>query len=104
MVVAFISIFVGLNVHGAITVRYLDNSKFDIPRYVSSSLAILAVSSLIILIFISIAGDNLAELTAIPLKWLYIAVLVACFQFVVQLLMALWQASKKPIRYGAKVA
>jgi O-antigen/teichoic acid export membrane protein len=101
MVVAFISIFVGLNVHGAITVRYLDNSKFDIPRYVSSSLAILAISTVLILICISIAGDILAELTAIPLKWLYIAVLVACFQFVVQLLMALWQASKKPIRYGA---
>jgi O-antigen/teichoic acid export membrane protein len=101
MVVAFISIFVGVNVHGAITVRYLDNSKFDIPKYVSSSLAILAISTVLTLICISIAGDILANLTAIPLKWLYIAVLASFFQFVVQILLVLWQASKKPICYGA---
>jgi O-antigen/teichoic acid export membrane protein len=100
MVVAFISIFVGLNVHGAISVRYLDNSKFDIPTYVSSSLALLAISSILMLIFISIAGGILSDLTAIPVKWLYIAVLVAFLQFIVQVLLALWQASKKPVRYG----
>lgn len=100
MVVAFISIFVGLNVHGAISVRYLDNSKFDIPTYVSSSLAILTISTVLMLLFISVAGNTLSDLTAIPVKWLYIAVLVAFFQFVVQVLLALWQASKKPVRYG----
>ncbi len=101
LVVAFISIFVGLNVHGAISVRYLDNSKFDIPKYVSSSLALLAISSILMLIFISIAGDILSNLTTIPVRWLYIAVLVAFLQFIVQVLLALWQASKKPVRYGA---
>ncbi len=101
MVVAFISIFVGLNVHGAISVRYLDNSKFDIRTYVSSSLALLAISSILMLIFISIAGDILSDLTTIPVRWLYIAVLVAFFQFIVQVLLALWQSSKKPVRYGA---
>jgi O-antigen/teichoic acid export membrane protein len=101
MVVAFVSIFVGLNVHGAITVRYLDGSKFSIPTYVSSSLAILVVSSSLMLIFISFAGDVISDLTSIPVKWLYIAVLVAFLQFVVQVLLALWQASKNPVRYSA---
>jgi O-antigen/teichoic acid export membrane protein len=101
MVVAFLSIFVGLNVHGAITVRYLDNSEVDMPTYVSSSLTILVISSVLMFIVISIAGNILSDLTAIPLKWLYIAVLVAFFQFIGQVLLALLQASKKPIKYAA---
>jgi O-antigen/teichoic acid export membrane protein len=100
MVVAFISIFVGINVHGAISVRYLDKSEFDIPTYVSSSLLILATSSVLMFIFISIAGEIISHLTSIPVKWIYIAVLVAFFQFVVQVLLSLWQASKNPLRYG----
>lgn len=101
LVVAFISVIVGLNVHGAITVRYLDNSKFDIPTYVSSSLAILATTSVLMLFFVTIAGDTLSDLTSIPAKWIYIAVLIAFFQFVVQVLLVLWQASKNPVKYGA---
>jgi O-antigen/teichoic acid export membrane protein len=101
MVVAFTSIFVGLNAHGAITVRYLDGSRFDIPIYTSSSLVILATTSGLMLASVFIAGDALADLTSIPVKWLYIAVLIAFFQFVVQILLALWQASKQPAKYGA---
>lgn len=101
MVVTFISIFVGVNVHGAVTVRYLDNSNFDIPKYVSSSLAILTISSALMLVLMFIIGDSLSELTAIPVSWLYVAVLFAFLQFVVQLILVLWQASKNPISYGA---
>lgn len=100
MLVAFISIFVGLNVHGAIIVRFLDSSAVDIPTYVSSSLAILAISSILVLLCMSIAGDILSDLTDIPQIWLYVAVLVSFFQSIVQLLLALWQASKKPAKYG----
>lgn len=101
LVVAFMSVCVGLNVHGAITVRYFDRSSFDIPKYVSTALVILVVSTGLMLTVVFIAGTKLAEITAIPTEWLYAAVLVAFLQFLVQILLALWQASKKPIRFGA---
>lgn len=100
VVVSFISIFVGLNVHGAITIRYLDDSKFDIPTYVSSTLAILAATSVLMLFCIFATGDLISELTSIPENWLYIAILIAFLQFLVHILLALWQASKKPVKYG----
>lgn len=101
LVVSLISVGVGLNVHGAIAVRYFDRSSFDIPKYVSTALVILAVSTVFMLVLVSIVGARLAEFTSIPRQWLYVAVLVAFLQFLVQVLLALWQASKKPIKYGA---
>lgn len=101
LVVAFMSVGVGLNVHGAITVRYFDRLSFDIPKYVSTALVILAMSTGLMLTVVFIAGTKLAKITSIPTEWLYAAVLVAFLQFLVQILLALWQASKKPIRFGA---
>ncbi len=101
LVVSFLSVFLGLNVHGAITVRYFDRSSFDIPKYVSTVLVILVVTTGLMLVLVLIAGSKLAEVTSIPKKWLYVAVLVAFLQFLVQVLLALWQASKNPIKYGA---
>lgn len=101
LVVAFMSVGVGLNVHGAITVRYFDTSSFDIPKYVSTALVILAVSTTLMLALVFITGTRIAEITSIPKQWLYAAVLVAFLQFLVQIVLALWQASKKPIKYGA---
>ena len=101
LVVAFMSVGVGLNVHGAITVRYFDRSSFDIPKYVSTALVILAVSTSLMLALVFITGTRIAEITSIPKQWLYAAVLVAFLQFLVQIVLALWQASKKPIKYGA---
>jgi O-antigen/teichoic acid export membrane protein len=101
LVVAFMSVGVGLNVHGAITVRYFDSSNFDIPKYISTAIIILACSTGLMLVLVLMAGTKLAELTSIPEQWLYVAVLVAFLQFLVQILLALWQASKKPIQYGS---
>jgi O-antigen/teichoic acid export membrane protein len=101
LVVAFMSVGVGLNVHGAITVRYFDSSNFDIPKYISTAIIILACSTGLMLVLVLMAGPKLAELTSIPEQWLYVAVLVAFLQFLVQILLALWQASKKPIQYGS---
>lgn len=101
LVVSFISIGVGLNVHGAITVRYFDRSNFDIPKYVSTAVVILVLSTGFMLVLLLTAGSNLAQITSIPKQWLYAAVLAAFFQFLVQILLALWQASRRPIKYGA---
>lgn len=100
LVIAFMSVGVGLNIHGAITVRYFQRSNFDIARYVSTTLIILFLSTLVMLALVFLVGMKISELTSVPVGWLYIAVLVASLQFLVQILLTLWQASKKPIQYG----
>lgn len=100
LVVAFVSVWVGVNIHGAITVRFFDRSNFSIPEYVSAALLILISSFLLILALMFIGGAKIAQITSIPMKWLYATVLIAFLQFLVQILLALWQASGKPIQFG----
>lgn len=101
LVVAFMSVGVGLNVHGAITVRCLDKSNFEIPTYVSTALCILVISTGLMFALVFIAGAMISKFTSIPVEWLYGAVLVAFLQFLVQILLVLFQAFRKPIKYGA---
>ncbi len=100
LVVAFMSVGVGLNIHGAITVRYFDNSNYDIPRYVSSAFFVLVLSSILIFFLVLLIGEGISKVTSIPLGWLYVSILVAFFQIFVQILLALWQAAKQSINYG----
>lgn len=101
IVVSFLSIYVGLNVHGAIMVRFFDRGPFHLPDYVTTCLLILAASMLIVCVAIIVFEDFLVKVTAIPVKWLVVAVFVAGFQFVVQIMLTLLQSSKNPKQYGA---
>lgn len=100
MVVSLLSVFIGLNIYGSIGIRYFEKPKIDIPKYISTSLVIMIIATVIMAIFILPAGEMLTELTSIPLNWLYAALSVAFLQLILQVLLTLWQASKKPLRYG----
>jgi O-antigen/teichoic acid export membrane protein len=100
MVLAFFSVGVGLNVNGAISVRYFDKATFDIPKYVSTALGIIVLSTAMMLVLVFAAGDIIAEYTSVPKKWHYAAVAVAFFQLIAQILLTLWQASNNVARYG----
>lgn len=100
LTVAFLSVGVGLNIHGALMVRYFDKEKYDIRKYASTSIFILFISTILILTVTILNGSKLSELTSIPQSWLLIAVLVSAFQFMVLILLTLWQASKRPVQYG----
>lgn len=101
LVVAFMSVLVGLNVHGAVSIRYLDGSNYNIPKYVSTAIGILLTSTGLILVLVYVLGDVISNLTSIPALWIYAAAMVAFLQFLVQIMLVLWQASKQPVRYGA---
>jgi O-antigen/teichoic acid export membrane protein len=99
VVTSFLFVVVGANAHGAIMVRFFDQ-KFDMPSYVTSVLAILLMSILIAVFGMMFLSRPLQSLTALPIKWLVIAVAVASCQFITQILLTLWQSSGKAVAYG----
>lgn len=101
MVVSFFVVAAGLNIHGAVMVRYFEPKKFSMPCYVSTTLCILIITTVLLAIFVWIFSRQIQLITALPLKWLMLAVIVAAFQFLVQTLLTLWQASKQPLKFGA---
>ncbi|KMJ53611.1 hypothetical protein ACG97_07765 [Vogesella sp. EB] len=101
MVVSFFVVAAGLNIHGAVMVRYFEPKKFSMPCYVSTTLCILIITTLLLALFVWIFSRKIQLITALPLKWLMLAVVVASLQFLVQTLLTLWQASKQPLKFGA---
>ena len=101
LVVPFMAVGVGLNMHGAVTVRYFDRLNCDIREYVTTTCCISIASLTFITVLMLFFGEKLSEATSLPISWLFLALLMAFLQFVVQIMLVLWQASGKPIRYGA---
>jgi O-antigen/teichoic acid export membrane protein len=93
----------GLNANSAVTVRYFQLSADRIREYIGACLAILVVSTAIVLIVLAPVSSALARVTQVPPGWLALALVVAAGQFVVSIRLILWQVAHKPWRYGAFV-
>lgn len=101
VVVSLLAVCVGLNVHGAIIVKFYDRASVHLPDFVTTCLLILAASTVVFCIGVVVFSDVLFKVTSIDVQWLVIAALVAALQFVVQTLLSLLQATKRPMLYGA---
>lgn len=101
IIVAFLTVGAGLNVHGAVMVRYFDQGKFCISTYITTALLILGSTSIALGLIVLTASPLLEKLTGLPVAWLMLAVIVAACQFIVQLLLTMWQASRQPTRFAA---
>ena len=99
MVSVFV-VFAGLNTHGAVMVRYFEPVNFSMKRYVPTTLSILTITTLLLLILVTVFFEQINSATTLSINWLMLAVVVAAVQFLVQILLTLWQVSKQPIKYG----
>jgi O-antigen/teichoic acid export membrane protein len=93
--------FVGANAHAAIIVRYFQLERQEMMRFVSSVIWIGIVSVPLVLIIMFGLHMAITALTGIALYWLLIAIAVSFAQFLIQVLLALWQAEGRPLPYGA---
>lgn len=100
IVLSLLGAFVGLSVHGAVTVRYFQMDRNELPDFVGTCVAILVVSTSLIFILIALFRDPLSAISGVPADWLLVAVIVAGFQFLGHIRLSLWQVSGKAVRYG----
>jgi O-antigen/teichoic acid export membrane protein len=92
--------FTGLNVHGAVGIRFFDKDTIDYPRYVASCLLILAVSTAAVLGLVALFLQPLEAASKLPPRWLLVAVVASGAQTMIQTQLAIWQSSKRPLAYG----
>jgi O-antigen/teichoic acid export membrane protein len=93
--------FVGANAHAAIIVRYFQLERQEMRNYVSSVIWIGIASVPVVLLIVLGLHETITALTGIALHWLLIAVSVSFAQFLIQILLALWQAEGRPLPYSA---
>lgn len=100
VVVTVLGAFTGLSVHGALGIRYFEQDRFDLPRYVATCLSILLVSTSVVFIVVWLLLPVIEGFTKVPGRWLLAAVLVSGGQFVIQIQLTLWQVSSQPWKFG----
>jgi O-antigen/teichoic acid export membrane protein len=101
VVVAVLGAFTGVNVHGAVGIRFFEKEKFDFPRYVATCLVILVTSTTVVLALVGLLLPWLEGVTKLPGTWLLAAVLVSAAQFLILTQLSIWQSSKQPWKFGA---
>lgn len=100
VLVGIITPFVGLNIHGAVAVKYFKRDKVDFSKYVSSCLLILIITSILMSGIFAIFYGEISKISEFPSEWLW-SILLICFgQFVISILLTILQSSMQPKLYG----
>lgn len=97
---AIMGAFTGLNVQGAVGVRFFQLDRSRMPAYVGACLSVLAVSTPIMLTVVYLCRPWLEAVTHVPGNWLLIAVLTSASQFIISIRLSLWQVRHKAAQYG----
>lgn len=103
VLVGLLSPFVGANIHGAVVRTYYDSDKYNFKKYVFNCLLILAFSAVISGILLNVASDVVHKYSGFPKSWLNAVIIYSFFQFTGLLLLSIWQAKNKAIKYGSFV-
>lgn len=99
-VVGFLTIFIGLSLHGAINVAFFKLSREKLRIYIVNALLILGVTAIIVLMFIVLFDTSISKRILLAEEWLYIAAVVSLSQFITLVNTTLWIAEQNPRAYS----
>lgn len=100
VLLAFLVIFISLNVNSAVSVTYFTLTKKELRIYIGNVVGIIIVNFVFILCFTCIFKEPIARVISFPSNWILIAVVAALSQVIISLTLILWQVEQKPIFYG----
>lgn len=98
--VSMLAAFVGLNIHGAVGVRFFKSGEGSLAEFLPAVLLILAASTTVAGSLMGLGAPLLEQWIGLDRGWLLAAVAVAGAQFIVTLRLIVWQLRQKPWRYG----
>jgi O-antigen/teichoic acid export membrane protein len=93
--------FIGLNIHGAISVKYFGSGRAEIARYVGNCFVLLCASTAAVSMVFWLFARPISAAAAFPRDWLPIVIIISISQFVILVLLTLWQVEDRPVWYGA---
>lgn len=100
LLVGVTTILVGVNLHGAVGVKYFDKDT-DLDRYLGTCLVLILGASVVVLAAGRLFMKEISAWTAFPEPWLWMIPVVAVSQSVNLILLTVWQMENRPARFGA---
>ncbi|MEQ5801946.1 oligosaccharide flippase family protein [Halomonas sp. H10-9-1] len=102
LLISALTAFVGLNAVGAANRKYFDeDARKEMPSYIGACFQILAVSFLLVSVFLLIFQDWLAGALGLSPIWILLAAVSSGASFVVRMRLGQWQVRKQALKYGA---
>lgn len=100
VLVGFFNPLTGLSIHGAICRQYYERDSIDFPKYVTNCLGILLISSCIIGVVLFWFSKQISVITLFSESWLWVLPIFSSSQFIVLVVLVLWQVQRKTISYA----
>jgi len=91
--------FAGLGIKPAV-LRSFYKEEVDFPLYVSNALLIIFCSSSVVLMVFFFFSDLISNYSEFPSDWVILVVVVSSSQFIINIVLVIWQAQDHPIPYG----
>jgi len=98
--VSFVFIFVGLSVHGLISVKFFKLERDVLAVFISNGIVLSLLSAIIIFIFVWLLGDFIATQLMLPRELLIAGVVMIFFQYLTLINLNLWIYESRPKAYG----
>lgn len=100
VLLSLVTPFIGVNVNGAIARIYYEKDTVDIKEYITNCGYILLISSSLVAIFFYIFAEVIAKFSSVPIQLLGAIIVVSFAQFIIKVVLTLWQVQVKPVQYG----
>lgn len=101
ILVNIVAPFTGLSIHGAISRQYYEGEKIDISVYIYNCILLLLGSTSVIAVLFWIFSAPISKLSHFPEGWLWTIIVASFCQFLIQVLLVVFQVQVKPFAYGA---
>ncbi|UGU17994.1 oligosaccharide flippase family protein [Sinomicrobium kalidii] len=99
VLVAILSVFTGLSVHGAQSANYYNQTVEDRKKYLFALITILSFSSFVVFVFVFLFKDYIVSLIELPPMWILLAVFHSYATFLTTLNLDLWRLEEKAVSY-----
>ena len=100
VLLAVITVFVGLSMNGAINVNFFKLNKEELKEYIGNVFFILFFSFLLVFNIVYILKSNFSFFTKFPENWIPYIVVIALCQSIYSINIGLWQVEQKSLPYG----
>lgn len=101
MLLSGLSTFIGLNSIGSATRKFYDDvSEKNLKVFNGTCFQLLITSSLLCVILVFFLKDKLSQFLAIPVNWIYIAILISIFTYITTFLLTQWQINNQAKKFG----
>jgi O-antigen/teichoic acid export membrane protein len=92
--------FIGLSTHGLVSVVYYRDGSDSMRPQIGAAIGVCSAGTLSCLLLVWLGRDLVIEATSIPLVWLLATVISAAGQFLITLILTVFQTLRRPSLYA----